>query len=71
MHLVGSFLDILFLFPLPVLYDFQAALHPAPFETLNTTSRQRLKGSHYQHVNMMSPFPQHSSNANNRVQTQA
>lgn len=40
-----------------------------PFYTPATTSRQRLKGSHYQHVNTMSPFPPHSSITNNRLWT--
>lgn len=40
------------------------------FWRLNTTSRPQLKGSHYQHVSMMSPFPQHSSKTNNRGGTQ-
>lgn len=38
-----------------------------PFYTPTTTSRLRLKGSHYQHVNTMSPFPPHSSITNNRL----
>lgn len=42
-----------------------------PFYTPTITSRQRLKGSHYQHVNMMSPFPPHSSITNNRLGTRA
>lgn len=40
-----------------------------PFYTPTTTSRQRLKGSHYQHDNTMSPFPPHSSITNNRLGT--
>lgn len=52
-----------------VLYDSPSALAPESHFTHQPLHQDRLKGSHYQHVNTMSPFPPHSSITNNRLGT--